>query len=124
MMKAPWKILLNVCTDNRTFYIGNRYIYAYDVKQHQRMRYKLDDNWKVALTALGQSEAMVKDPAQVMSTVLKFFNCVDKTGSFDPRDYFTDDDLEDARNIIDDYTKVHVKALEAATKYRENHKHY
>lgn len=29
MMKAPWKILLNVCTDNRTFYIGNRYIYAY-----------------------------------------------------------------------------------------------
>ena len=55
---------------------------------------------------------------------MKFFHCVDKTGSFDPRDYFTDNDLEDARNIIDDYTKVHVKALEAATKYRENHKHY
>ena len=88
MMKAPWKILLNVCTDNRTFYIGNRYIYAYDVKQHHRMKYKLDDNWKVVLTALGQSEAMAKDPAQVMSTVLKFFHCVDKNGSFDPRDYF------------------------------------
>lgn len=124
MMKAPWKILLNVCTDNRTFYIGNRYIYAYDVKQHHRMKYKLDDNWKVALTALGQSEAMVEDPAQVMSTVLKFFHCVDKNGRFDPRDYFTDDDLEDARNIIDDYAKAHVKALEASTRYRENHKHY
>lgn len=68
MMKAPWKILLNVCTDNRTFYIGNRYIYAYDVKQHHRMKYKLDDNWKVVLTALGQSEAMAKDsPGHVHS---------------------------------------------------------
>lgn len=115
-MKAPWKISLHVDTKDYTFFIGNRYIYAYNDFQYARKKYMLNRNWKLALTVLNQSEDMVYDQIHVLHMVFQLFNCIDQKGSFNVHEFFAADDLEKARKIIDDYERIHIRERKAAQK--------
>ena len=121
-MKAPWKISLQLYSSRYTFFIGNQYIYLYDIITRKRKTYPLTDEWKLVLTAFSQSENIRRHQDRILEVALEMFQSVDRFGSFSLDDYFNDDDLEDARKIIGDYEKFHAKERAANLRYQKKYK--
>lgn len=120
-MKAPWKISLPFYSNTYTFYIGSRYIHLYNADRRRRKKYLLTDEWKLALTSFSQQENMSNYGSHILTVILDMFQCIDRFGKFSPADYFNEDELEMARQTIDDYKRIHDKELAASLKYRQKH---